>query len=197
MDLDKTIGNVLIERGMLLIGDFTLSSGKKSPYYLDLKKFPSYPEFKDVVASALQVLKKVDYNYIVGVATGGVPLASFLACMSGMPMGYVRSEKKDYGTSRSVEGDVEGKRVVIVDDVATTGGSLVKAINSLRENRANVVASLVIVDRGEGGRETIEKLGVKFLSVFKIQDILRSLLNNKGIGQDKVRIIEGYLRGEV
>lgn len=71
------IGEVLVRRKLLLIGNFVLTSGKTSPYYIDLRRFPSYPEFRQVVDEAIKKVEKVDFDFVMGVATGGVPLASF------------------------------------------------------------------------------------------------------------------------
>ena len=184
----------LLHKGMLMIGTFKLTSGKESPYYLDLRRLPSHPDlFNHVVNRAIELLKGVDHDYIVGVATGGVPLASFIACRTGKPMGYVRLEKKGYGTSRLVEGEVKGRKVAVVDDVATTGGSLRNSIEALREEGAITVAALVIVDRQEGARQLIEGLGLKFLAVYEVSEILEEVLTRGELSPSEREKVKAYL----
>ncbi|ABP96105.1 orotate phosphoribosyltransferase [Metallosphaera sedula] len=187
------IGEVLVKRKLLLIGNFVLTSGKTSPYYIDLRRFPSYPEFRQVVDEAIKKVEKVDFDFIMGVATGGVPLASFLACRMGIPMGYVRVERKGYGTDKLVEGEVTGRKVLVVDDVATTGGSLERASAEIVRSGGKVVGALVIVDREEGASEKLRSLGIDFISVFKISDILRSLSST--LSENERKLIEEYLGG--
>ncbi len=190
------IGDVLLERKLLLIGNFILTSGKSSPYYLDLRRFPSFPEFFDVVEEAKKVVEKVEFDMIIGIATGGVPLASFLACKLRKPMGYIRLEKKGYGTDKLLEAEVEGKRVLVVDDVATTGGSLERAIKEVNKNGGKVVGAFVLVDRREGAREKLKEMGVELYSLYNIHDILRSILGKlteaerKGIEEYLVKNVE-------
>ncbi|MCH1770761.1 MULTISPECIES: orotate phosphoribosyltransferase [Metallosphaera] len=187
------IGEVLVRRKLLLIGNFVLTSGKTSPYYIDLRRFPSYPEFRQVVDEAIKKVEKVDFDFVMGVATGGVPLASFLACRMGIPMGYVRVERKGYGTDKLVEGEVTGRKVLVVDDVATTGGSLERASAEIVRSGGKVVGALVIVDREEGASEKLRSLGIDFISVFKISDILRSL--SSSLSENERKLIEEYLGG--
>ncbi|MGC9105919.1 MAG: orotate phosphoribosyltransferase [Thermoprotei archaeon] len=185
----------LVRRGLMLIGTFKLTSGKESPYYIDLRRLPSHVDlFGEVVNRALEILRGVDYDYVVGVATGGVPLASFIACRTGKPMGYVRQEKKGHGTSRLVEGEAKGRKVLLVDDVATTGGSLRNSVEALRAEGAEVVAALVVVDRQEGAKGLIEGMGVKFLSVYRVSELLGSLLNSNLIGEGDKENIRKYLQ---
>ncbi|QKQ99556.1 orotate phosphoribosyltransferase [Metallosphaera tengchongensis] len=187
------IGEVLLRRKLLLIGSFILTSGKTSPYYIDLRRFPSFPEFSDVVSDAIEKVKGVDFDFVVGIATGGVPLASYLACRLGKPMGYVRVEKKGHGTDKLVEAEVADRKVLLVDDVATTGGSLERAIMEVKRSGAKSVHALVIVDREEGSAERLEKIGVKLMPVYRISDILRSISDKLSEGE-KALILD-YLGG--
>ncbi|BCS91657.1 Orotate phosphoribosyltransferase [Metallosphaera sp. J1] len=187
------IGEVLVRRKLLLIGNFVLTSGKTSPYYIDLRRFPSYPEFRQVVEEAIKKVEKVGFDFIMGVATGGVPLASFLACKMNVPMGYVRVEKKGHGTDKLVEGEVSSRKVLVVDDVATTGGSLERASVEITKSGGKVVGALVIVDREEGASEKLRDLGIEFISVFKISDILRSVSST--LSESERKLIEEYLGG--
>ncbi|MUN28161.1 orotate phosphoribosyltransferase [Sulfuracidifex metallicus] len=191
------LANFLLDRKILLLGNFVLNSGKVSPYYLDMRSLPSYLEFFDVVEKAVEAIKGIEFDMIVGVATGGVPFASFLACKMRKPMGYVRPEKKGHGTDRLVEGYVEGRKVLVVDDVSTTGGSLVSAVNKVRESGGIVENAIVIIDRTEGAWEKLREIGVTLVSVFTINQILESLLSSDKIKEGERKAIKEYLENNL
>lgn len=191
------IAEVLINRKLLLVGNFVLASGKVSPYYLDLKKLPSYPEFRDIIKEAIERVKNLDFDIVIGVATGGIPIASFIACELGKPVGYVRLDKKGYGTNVSIEADVYGKKILLVDDVATTGSSLERAIIELNRENGKVLYALVVIDRQEGAKKKIEELGVKFLSLYNISEILNHLIENNMIKSEDIKAINEYLANNI
>jgi orotate phosphoribosyltransferase len=191
------LANFLLDRKILLLGNFVLNSGKVSPYYLDMRSLPSYLEFFEVVEKAVEAIKGIEFDMIVGVATGGVPFASFLACKMRKPMGYVRPEKKGHGTDRLVEGYVEGRKVLVVDDVSTTGGSLVSAVNKVRESGGIVENAIVIIDRTEGAWEKLREIGVTLVSVFTINQILESLLSSDKIKEGERKAIKEYLENNL
>lgn len=189
------IGEFLLERRLLLIGNFILTSGKTSPYYLDLRKLPNYPEFVEIVNLAIEKVKNIESDMIIGIATGGVPLASFIACKLGKPLGYVRLEKKGHGTDKLLEAEVKGKTVLVVDDVATTGSSIEKAVNEIRKNGGIVSNAFVIIDRREGAQERLEKIGVKLNCIFTINDILKDIIGK--LGENERKLIQEYLAKNV
>ncbi|MCH4814831.1 MAG: orotate phosphoribosyltransferase [Saccharolobus sp.] len=188
-----SFAEVLLERKLLLIGSFVLTSGKVSPYYLDLRPLSNYPEFYDIVNQAIKKVKDIPHDIIVGIATGGVPLSSFIACNLREPMGYIRIEKKGHGTNRTLELDVKGKRVLLVDDVATTGVSIEKATLEILNGGGKVSDALVIIDRQEGASQRLEKLGVKLHSLFKISEILDELLKSDKLKDNEKKSILDYL----
>ncbi|ARM76278.1 orotate phosphoribosyltransferase [Acidianus manzaensis] len=185
------IGEVLLNRKLLLIGNFILTSGKNSPYYLDLRRFPNYPEFNEIVNLATQRIRDIKTDMIIGIATGGIPLASFIACKLNKPMGYVRSEKKGYGTDKLLEADVKDKDILIVDDVATTGGSIERAVEEVRKNGGIVNNAFVIIDRKEGAKEKLEKIGVKLNYIYSIDDVLKEIVDK--LGENEKKLIQDYL----
>jgi len=134
MEFVKEFATFLHQKEIIKFGDFTLASGKKSSYYVDLRLVPSYPHQFRTMIKYLQnnIAESVGLNSfdsLVSVPTGGLVIASALAIETVKPLIYVRSKPKDYGTSKSVEGQIhEGMKVVMIDDVATTGGSVVNAI---------------------------------------------------------------------
>jgi orotate phosphoribosyltransferase len=181
MEFVKEFATFLHQNSIIKFGDFTLASGKKSSYYVDLRLVPSYPiEFRKMVKYLENEIEQDigldNFDSIVSVPTGGLVIASALAIETVKPLIYVRSKPKDYGTSKSVEGKIhDNMKVVMIDDVATTGGSVVNAIKSLKEVNITVKDAYVIVNRMEGADEAMLELGVKMHSILNILQITEAL----------------------
>lgn len=190
MEFVKEFATFLHQKGIIKFGDFTLASGKHSSYYVDLRLVPSYPiEFRKMVKYLEnQIVEDIgldNFDSIVSVPTGGLVIASALAIETVKPLIYVRSKPKDYGTSKSVEGKIhDGMKVIMIDDVATTGGSVVNAIKSLKEVNIPVNDAYVIVNRMEGADEALLELGVKMHSILNILQITETLFEQNLIEQD-------------
>ena len=150
----------LVKKAALLTGDFTLSSGRKSSYYLDKYLIETQPEILDAVAEGL--LSKIPENTarLAGPELGAIPLVTALGLKSGIPFLLVRKKAKDYGTKNMVEGLYnKGEKVVLVEDVLTTGGQAVSAADSLSELGLEVLKIICVIDREEGAGETVKKAG--------------------------------------
>jgi len=175
MDIEKErIINAIYSSGCLKFGEFTLSSGRKSNVYIDLRLLYSFPRnFKIIVNSLVKLMNKREVDYICGIPTGGLPLASVVAYLLDKPFIYVRKKEKGHGRMRRIEGNM-GRcgKVLIVDDVATTGGSIRDAATALRENDCDVREAIVVVDRVEGARENLLKIGLNLISLVTLSDIL-------------------------
>ncbi len=190
MEFVKEFATFLHQKGIIKFGDFTLASGKKSSYYVDLRLVPSYPlEFRKMIKYLENEIGHGigldNFESIVSVPTGGLVIASALAIETVKPLIYVRSKPKDYGTSKSVEGKIhDGMKVVMIDDVATTGGSVVNAIKSLKEVNIPVKDAYVIVNRMEGADEALLELGVKMHSILNILQITEVLFEQNLIDVD-------------
>ncbi len=190
MEFVKEFATFLHQKGIIKFGDFTLASGKKSSYYVDLRLVPSYPHQFRTMIKYLQnnIAESVgldSFDSLVSVPTGGLVIASALAIETVKPLIYVRSKPKDYGTSKSVEGQIhEGMKVVMIDDVATTGGSVVNAIKSLKEANIAIEDAYVIVNRMEGADEALKELGVKLHSITNIIQITQALHEQKLVDGD-------------
>ncbi|MGY5151058.1 MAG: orotate phosphoribosyltransferase [Candidatus Nitrosopumilus sp. bin_6a] len=190
MEFVKEFATFLHQKGIIKFGDFTLASGKHSSYYVDLRLVPSYPiEFRKMVKYLEnQIVEDVgldNFDSIVSVPTGGLVIASALAIETVKPLIYVRSKPKDYGTSKSVEGKIhDNMKVLMIDDVATTGGSVVNAIKSLKEANISVKDAYVIVNRMEGADEALLELGVKMHSILNILQITESLFEQNLIDEN-------------
>ncbi len=163
--------------GALQFGDFTLASGAKSEYYIDIKKASTNPKVLYMI-SILMAQKMQDENIrpdrIAGVVLGSVPLAAALSLATGIPYVMVRKEKKDHGTGKLIEGDLNpGDKVLVVEDVVTTAGSSIAAIKTLRENGAVVDKAMSVIDRESGGKENYAEIGVDFYSLVKGSELIK------------------------
>ncbi|RMD60362.1 MAG: orotate phosphoribosyltransferase [Planctomycetota bacterium] len=165
----------------LLRGEFTLRSGKRSGYYIDKYRFTTDPSLLSQIASRLAAMVQrieqrssggVRVARIAGAELGGVPLATAVSLQLHIPSLFVRSAAKTYGTARRIEGVLEeGDAVVLLEDIATTGGQAVEALQTLKEAGAQPVATLCVVDRLEGAREAVEAQGCAFEAIFTAADL--------------------------
>jgi len=148
-------------------GEFTLSSGRSSTYIFDKYAFETRPKLLDAIAECMEKMLNSDVSRIAGMELGGVPLATALSLKTGLPFIIVRKGKKGYGIDRSIEGDlITEDRVVIVEDIATTGAQALLVAKAVEEAGAKVSSILYVVDREEGAREGIESKGYKFEALF-------------------------------
>ncbi len=190
---------VLVKTGALKFGLFTLAGGKLSSYYLDMRILPSFPDaFRTSIDLFVREAKKIPgIDKIAGIPTGGLPWASVLAYDLSKPLVYTRKEVKMHGRERRVEGVLaSGQRVLLVDDVVTTGKTTLTALEILRAEGGVVENALVLVDRGEGGKEHLEKAGVQLHSVARISEIAQTLLDMDAITKIQYGEIIGKETGE-
>jgi orotate phosphoribosyltransferase len=165
--------------GALQFGEFTLASGAKSNYYIDIKKASTDPKvlylMSQMMAEKVQASGK-RYDRIAGVVLGSVPLAAALSLATGIPYVMVRKEKKDHGTSKMIEGTiVKGDKVLVVEDVITSAGSSITAIGTLREAGASVDDIISVIDREAGGEDALKNINVTLTSLVKASDLLKTL----------------------
>ncbi len=172
--MSDELKKALIGCGAILYGDFTLASGKKSRYYIDIKKATTDPNVLGLVADLMaEGLDRGQVQRIAGVALGSVPLAVALSLRTGIPFVMVRKEKKDHGTSKLIEGEMRaGERVLVVEDVITSAGSAVYAVETLRQAGAVVSTVLSVVDREEGGKDRLKGMGVELRALITAGKIL-------------------------
>ena len=161
----------LIECGAIKFGEFILASGKKSKYYVDIKKASTKYKILELMGNMLA--EKVRGDILAGVELGAVPLVAITAIKAKRDYLIIRKEKKGYGTSKLIEGDYrEGQEVDIIEDVVTTGGSVLRAIKLLCSAGLKVNRVICIVDREEGGKENLEKEGIELISLIKARELL-------------------------
>jgi len=164
-------------------GRFTLASGAESDLYFNLKPTMMDPLGAYLAAKAFsEIIHAERVDYVGGLEMGAVPIIGALAAISateGRPIRtfFVRKAPKEHGTKEKVEGlapseSLQGKRVLVLDDVATSGGSIMKAIDAARSAGATVDVALVLVDRDEGAKKRLADQGIRLLSVFQAQQFL-------------------------
>jgi orotate phosphoribosyltransferase len=155
----------------VLRGTFTLRSGRTSDYYIDKYRFETQP---DVLAAFGERFAKLagGVDRLAGPELGAVPLATAAALACGKPFVLLRNAKKDYGTANRIEGELnKGDKILLIEDVITSGGQVIEALAALREAGAVVDDVAVAIDREEGGREAIEAQGVTVHAVLRASDV--------------------------
>jgi orotate phosphoribosyltransferase len=172
---DDELGQLLVERA-LLEGDFVLRSGRRSTWYLDKYRFETEPELLRALGERLATAIsecEPDATRIAGPALGAVALAASASMASGLPFIIVRGETKEYGTERRIEGTFEpGELVCLVEDVVTSGGALGEAVSAVRGEGLTVRHAVCVVDREEGGSDTLARLGVRLQPLFRASGLL-------------------------
>ncbi len=167
------------EAGIVKFGSFTLKSGMQSPIYLDLRRLISKPKLLKKVAAALCKKARADkirYKRLAGIPYAGIPIAVAMSLKNSKPCLFARKEVKDYGTKQAVEGEFKEKeKVLVVDDLITTGASKIEAVAPLTACGLKVHDFIVIVDREQGGKEELEAKGYALHSLLKITDLLAEL----------------------
>ncbi|MET1128312.1 MAG: orotate phosphoribosyltransferase [Thermoproteota archaeon] len=188
--------------GALLLGRFKLSSGGESTVYLDLRRLLAHPDALDVISSLAAAKLEESlrgFDAVVGIATGGIAWATLIAYKLRKPAGYVRLARKGHGTDSVVEGWKGPGKAVIVDDVATTGSSIVEAARVLRGSGVDVAGALVIVDREQGAGDRVRELGLKFVRLATLRQILEYGVSSgrvpQGEAQWALKELEG-VRGQ-
>ncbi|WP_322759464.1 orotate phosphoribosyltransferase [Frankia sp. Cr2] len=155
-----------------LTGQFLLRSGRTSGEYFDKYLFEADPGLLAGIVDAMRPLLPTDADVLAGLELGGIPLVTLLSQRTGMPARFVRKKAKEYGTRRTAEGGtVEGLRVVLVEDVVTSGGAILDAARVLREQGAIVEQALCVIDRQEGGRANLAGIGLDLRSVLTRADL--------------------------
>ena len=174
-----------IKEAAVLRGEFTLRSGATSNYYVDKYRFTTNPallrsiteimaeRIRDIDSSAVRGTPgERGVSRLAGAELGGIPLVTAAGLMLDKPFVFIRNAKKDYGTAKQLEGELTATdRVVLLEDIATTGGQAVEAIDVLRHAGAEVLAVIAVVDRLEGARASIEGAGVRFESLLTKRDL--------------------------
>jgi orotate phosphoribosyltransferase len=190
MEFVKEFAIFLYKNNIIRFGNFTLASGKNSSYYADLRLIPSYPhQFRKMIKNLQNLIVEKtgldDFDCLASVPTGGLVVTSALAIEIVKPLIYVRSRPKEHGTAKSIEGKISaGMKVVMVDDVVTTGTSVLNGINQLKEAGLLVSDLYVIINRLEGADKALNDIGVQTHQLTDILEITNILFQEKLIGKE-------------
>ena len=162
----------LIKSGSIKFGDFVLTSGKKSDYYVDIKEGATKPELLNEIS--VELSKKLTAKKIAGMELGAVPLIVATSLRANIPYIIVRKEEREHGTKKRIIGNInENEEIDLIEDVVTTGNSLLKTADILRRNGAVIRHAICVVDRESGGYELLKSDGIELESLVKISDILK------------------------
>ena len=200
--LMKQVGILLIKNNAIKFGDYTLSSGKKSPYYIDLRQTISSPITMDWIANSLtriilNEIGKDKIDRILGVPTAGVPFATVVSQKLGLPLIYYRQARKEHGVRKKIEGILErNDRVLVVDDLITTGESVIEAAEVVRDQGGVVNELVVLLDREQGGQQRLRSSRIEPHVLFRISDAM-TWLYAVGLIEDKIyETLKKYIEEE-
>lgn len=158
-----------------ITGDFLLRSGARSTEYFDKYLFEADPDLLKHIALGLVPLVPKDVEALAGLEMGGIPIATMLSQLTGLPVLFVRKKAKDYGTCKIAEGgQVKGRRLLLVEDVVTSGGAILDAAKALREEGAELAQVVCVIDRQSGGPENLLKAGLELKPLFTMAELKRA-----------------------
>jgi orotate phosphoribosyltransferase len=156
-----------------LRGSFRLRSGATSAEYFDKYRFEAQPALLKEIADRLAARLPANFDSLAGLEMGGIPIATLLSQVTGKPTLFVRKKAKEYGTCRFAEGgEVKDRRLLIVEDVVTSGGQIIESVRALRGEGAIISDVVCVIDRQAGGRENLEKEGLSLVSLFSKSELL-------------------------
>jgi uridine monophosphate synthetase len=191
-----SLADDLLSAGCIKFGEFTLKSGLKSPIYIDLRQIISHPKLLTEVAQAyLPLLSNLQFSRIAGLPYAAIPIATAISLVGNYPMIYPRKETKAYGTKAEIEGEYHaGETVLVIDDLATTGGSKFEAIEKLTGVGLVVKDVVVLVDRQSGAKESLEQAGYSMYAVLTISQLLDYWEENGKVEKDKIKATRNFLK---
>ncbi len=192
MDIKSELAEFMIKSNAIQFGLFKLSSGKESPYYIDLRTLPSFPSyFKEAIDAFNDILREIKFDYLCSIPSSGLIYASVLSYLLVKPLIYVRKEPKGYGMNKIIEGYIRpGADVIIIDDVITSGKTIINAIDAINVNGGVVSNVIVLIDRLEGAKEKLASMNINLISICTIKDIIEILYNRDIIDNYTYNIIK-------
>jgi orotate phosphoribosyltransferase len=168
----KELISLLKECDSIKYGHFVLTSGLTSDYYIDIKNATTNPKVLKKIVKKMAEYSK-DYDLLAGMELGAIPLVVALSLETNIPYVIIRKEKRDHGTEKQIEGtNVKGKKILVIEDVTTSGSSVLKSINVIRENKGIVNMVIAVVDREGGTEEKLKKIDVNFIPLLSASDII-------------------------
>jgi uridine monophosphate synthetase len=189
----------LLEAGCIKFGEFTLKSGLKSPIYIDLRQIISYPKLLAKVGVAyLPLIRELKFDRLAGLPYAAIPIATAVSLAGNFPMIYPRKEVKSYGTKAEIEGEFHaGEIALVIDDLATTGGSKFEAIEKLTGAGLVVTDVVVLVDRQSGAKESLEQAGFHLHAVLTISELLDYWETTGKVEKEKIAATREFLKSSI
>jgi uridine monophosphate synthetase len=195
----SSLADNLLMAGCIKFGEFTLKSGLKSPIYIDLRQIISYPKLlADVARAYLPLISNLQFSRIAGLPYAAIPIATAISLAGNYPMIYPRKEVKGYGTKAEIEGEYHpGETVLVIDDLATTGGSKFEAIEKLTGAGLVVKDIVVLVDRQSGAKESLAQAGYSMHAVLTISQLLDHWEDNGKVDRDRIEETRTFLKQSI
>lgn len=189
------LADKLLDSGCVKFGSFTLKSGLQSPIYIDLRRLAGFPHLLIEVAEAyISILRRLSFERLAGLPYAALPIATAISLQSGWPLIYPRKETKTYGTKVELEGVYwEGERAVVVDDLATTGGSKFEAIQKLAAAGLQVHDVVVLIDRQSGAEEALARSGYQMHAVLNMTQMLDHWQQTGRVSNDQIEAVRRFL----
>jgi uridine monophosphate synthetase len=189
------LARALHKAGCVQFGEFTLHSGAHSPIYVDLRRLVTHPKVLAQVAGVYaKMLGELEYARIAAIPYAALPIGTAVCLQTGDPMIYPRGQAKGYGTRRAIEGEYEsGERVVLLDDLISSGASKLEAMEPLREAGLVVEDVVVLIDREQGGRQDLARQGYRLHAACTLRQLVQSLARQGAIGDAQARAVYAYL----
>lgn len=191
-----SLADGLLAAGCIKFGEFTLKSGLISPIYIDLRRIITYPTLLAQIGQAyLPLIRNLQFDRLAGLPYAAIPIATAVSLAGDYPMIYPRKEVKTYGTKAEIEGDFKaGETALVIDDLATTGGSKFEAIEKLTGAGLIVKDVVVLVDRQSGARESLEAAGFHLYAVLTISEMLDYWETTGKVEQEKIAATREFLK---
>ncbi len=191
----EQLADGLLEAGCIKFGEFTLKSGLVSPIYIDLRQLVSFQSLLQTVARAyLPILQRLSFDRLAGLPYAALPIATLVSVFGDWPLIYPRKEAKSYGTKAEIEGIFKtGERVVVIDDLATTGESKFESIDKLATTGLRVTDIVVLIDRQSGAREALDKAGYRLHSVMTLSELLDYYELHGKVPADRVKLARDFM----
>jgi uridine monophosphate synthetase len=194
--ISDALAEGLLKKGCIGFGKFTLKSGLISPIYIDLRQLVSHPDLLAQAAAAFNpILKELKFDRLAALPYAALPIATAISLQTGWPMVYPRKEVKVYGTKAEIEGFYKpGDRVVVIDDLATTGGSKFEAIEKLTSAGLIVEDVVVLIDRQSGAKESLQAAGYNLHAALTLTSLLDHWEANQRIPSDQIKSVREFLQ---
>lgn len=191
----RALADGLLAAGCIKFGQFTLKSGLISPIYIDLRRIITHPKLLAQVGAAyLPLLKDLQFARLAGLPYAAIPIATAISLAGDYPLIYPRKEVKTYGTKAEIEGEYQaGETVVVIDDLATTGGSKFEAIEKLTAAGLQVRDVVVLVDRESGAKQSLAEAGFNLLAVLTISELLAYWEQTGQVAADQISATREFL----